>query len=256
MTEDSNRVVPRRTVARGAAWAVPVIAIGTFAPASAASTPSSVCAGMICSVPWQNTYNNFRNTNGHDGMYLPYVMYPTSASAAGAFNQSTPALAAGDPLGDASYPPTKNVSGVYQGGAGCNTAACYGKGSVVTVVMTELTGPTLARGTNTWPFLVPRDNHLGGCGQYFECTGYDAQTSTNSNQYFGVPSTGGGRQTWTWTLTWTADTCNIHDGCDAITYDIRMPSSMPGVSTTNMVSWRITTTSPAGTNTFETTPHA
>ena len=47
-------------------------------------------------------------------------------------------------------------------------------------------------------------------------------------------------------MVWNANTCNMHDGCDAIAYDIHVPANANGVS--GPIGWSITTTSPAGMN--------
>ncbi len=61
----------RRTVASGAAWAVPVIAVGAAAPAMAASPPDCVPVFTVDDGPIQTTPLKSDNISDSDGECLP-----------------------------------------------------------------------------------------------------------------------------------------------------------------------------------------
>ena len=73
MGQSSNTVMRRRTVVKGAAWSAPVIAVGTAAPAHAASLPPGlqgwVTVGKNCN--WQSDDVLTINGTGGNGVEPP-----------------------------------------------------------------------------------------------------------------------------------------------------------------------------------------
>lgn len=77
---------------------------------------SSPCRGRTRSVP-------SASTNGRDGAFLPYVLYPTAAPTSGTFTKTSTAATAGDPLGDASYTPMASSAGASDDSRCCSSSA-------------------------------------------------------------------------------------------------------------------------------------
>lgn len=96
--------IQRRTLARGAAWAAPVILASTAVPAFAASTPpveDDCTYGKIVSAPWSNVWPSQGNFTGTVAKELEWAVYPTSSCVNGlqafSFDNSLPTAQAGKP---------------------------------------------------------------------------------------------------------------------------------------------------------------
>lgn len=97
--------IERRTLARGAVRADPVILASTAVPAFAASVPQvedNCTYGKIVSAPWSNVWPSQGNFTGSVTKELEWAVYPTSSCVTGlptfSLDNSLPAAQAGNHL--------------------------------------------------------------------------------------------------------------------------------------------------------------
>lgn len=256
--------VSRRALAKGAAWALPSIAVAGAAPAFADST----CPELIA-VPWSRLWDGTKAEFGGNNTYIAYVMYPTSdRSGSQSYDWTSPVSTTGTAGGgvDAgnmqSYPPDfTNCSG-----------DCSVVGKTVQVTLEQISGDTQyspdpitytrdsANDDNPWPYMVtqrPDDNGITGQGWY-EVTTYSAhapQAWSLPTEYTGVAGTSSsGNPTWYWEYTMVKNICSPSDGDNAVEYQIFIPPHFVNGRQEMRRQYRVTTTSPWGTNVYTTKP--
>ncbi|MDY6054945.1 hypothetical protein [Micrococcus sp.] len=106
---------------------------------------------------------------------------------------------------------------------------------------------------NAWPYIITQQPDRG---ENYQVTSYGAfrpQPGSLDNQYNGVMSTNPatGRTQWTWEITMIAPTCSPSDGLGAIEYQIFFPPHYAPAGRISNPTYKITTISPWGTNTFQ-----
>lgn len=248
---ETSSGISRRTMAKGAAWAVPAVAMASAAPRIAASPPVQG-EGVLIAVPWgehvgspaiedgnwvlANTSGNIETKPGYayDKLYLTFVMFPTQMAPGGI----------GTGIHDMGPDSTRADSGDSQnrGGTkfewldacGLDGYSIIGEKVTITVEVTDGSNtfcPTRRHADeyyssdpdkNPWPMLIWRDR------SYYDITNpawQDKQSGaqiTTSAQYFGeVKSTD--LYKWQWELTMKQAMCTADSGADAVTFDIMMP---------------------------------
>ena len=250
----SQSHISRRSVAKGAAWSIPAVTIGTAAPALAASPPPVTT--QLINVPWSALYDGTKNTVGDSNSYIAYVLYPTSTPPGTAtFTSATPAIETGNANNSAAFPSD------YTDCSGANSV----EGVTTTVLVENIGGDTQYSATpktyndvpgndpsgNAWPYIITQQPDRG---TNYEVTSYGAfqpQPGSLNNQYNMVMSTkADGRPQWTWTITMIAATCSAGDGAGAIEYQIFFPPHYAPAGTISNPTYRITTVLPWGTTVF------
>lgn len=77
---ETTRGVQRRSIVKGAAWTVPVIAVATAAPAAAASTPTN-CSNLITNLhATGNAWNDGANGANASGSHNGWAVYDANSS--------------------------------------------------------------------------------------------------------------------------------------------------------------------------------
>lgn len=154
--------IQRRTLARGAAWATPVILASTAVPAFAASAPQvedDCTYDKIVSAPWSNVWPSQGNFTGAVAKELEWAVYPASSCLTGlqafSFDNSLPTAQAGNPLASSSatantWPPTYPAGGNQMADINSvNGINGVGQGAIISVTIENIAGDVVYQPTPT-----------------------------------------------------------------------------------------------------------
>ncbi|MGV3103163.1 hypothetical protein [Rothia sp. 32237D007AR] len=154
--------IQRRTLARGAAWATPVVLASAAIPAYAASpVPATTdCTyGTIVAAPWSNVWPSQGDFDGRARKELEWAVYPTSnctgSVQAFSFDNSFPKDQAANPLSPSSapnntWPPTFPAGGDRMADINSvNGVNGVGQGTIISVKVENVAGDVVYQDTPT-----------------------------------------------------------------------------------------------------------